>query len=399
MGIGRSFTLPTLDSMYALNEHQMQIVEKAKKLGQEVLGKYAREVDEKGRFPTESIKALQEAGFMGLIVSTSYGGWGEGPRTFAAVVDTLAQYCGSTAMVYLMHICGTAAIQAYPPVHGDRILRDIVAGRHLTTLAFSEKGSRSHFWAPVSQARQNGSFHIVSCEKSWVTSASNADSYILSTKAPEARGPMEWNMYFVLATTPGIKVEGPWDGLGLRGNDSAPVTFQNASIPMDQRVCEPGAGFNAAFQHVLPWFQIGNAAISVGLAEAAIQSSIQHAIQTQFQHLGTNLASLPNIRANLAKMRMEVDACRALVAKVAEKMEKPDATTVLGVLECKAACNEMALRVTELAMRTCGGAAFSKHLTVERNFRDSRAGAVMAPTSDILYDFIGKALIGMDLFA
>lgn len=385
--------------MYVLNENQQQIVEKAKKIGQEVLDQYAQEVDEKGRFPEESIKALQEAGFMGLIAPSQYGGWGEGPRTFAAVIDTLAQYCGSTAMIYLMHISGTAAIQSHLPANGEQILRDIVAGRHLTTLAFSEKGSRSHFWAPVSQARQNGTDYILNCEKSWVTSASRADSYIVTTKIPDAKGPMEWDMLFMPTSISGVKVAGPWNGLGLRGNDSAPVTIQEASLPINQRVCEPGAGFSAAMQNVLPWFQIGSAAISVGLAEAALQSSIQHTTQSQFQHLGTNLASLPNIRANLAKMRMDIDACRALIDKVADKMENPDDTTLLGVLECKAACNDMSLRVTELAMRSCGGAAFSRHLTVERNFRDSRAGSVMAPTSDVLYDFVGKALVGMDLFA
>ena len=79
-------------------------------------------------------------------------------------------------------------------------------------------------------------------------------------------------------------------------------------------------------------------------------------------------------------------------------MENPQPDTMLAVLESKAAANEAALQVTDLAMRTCGGTAFSGHLTVERNFRDARAGSVMAPTTDVLYDFIGKAVLGLPLF-
>ena len=79
-------------------------------------------------------------------------------------------------------------------------------------------------------------------------------------------------------------------------------------------------------------------------------------------------------------------------------MAAPDDSTVLAVLTTKAACNEAALRITDLAMRVAGGAGFSKQVGIERFARDARAGFVMAPTSDALYDFAGRALCGMDLF-
>jgi len=75
---------------------------------------------------------------------------------------------------------------------------------------------------------------------------------------------------------------------------------------------------------------------------------------------------------------------------------RPD--TMLRVLEVKAGAGEAALEVTELAMRVCGGAAFRKDVGVERHFRDARAASVMAPTTDVLYDFIGKAVCGLPLF-
>jgi alkylation response protein AidB-like acyl-CoA dehydrogenase len=79
-------------------------------------------------------------------------------------------------------------------------------------------------------------------------------------------------------------------------------------------------------------------------------------------------------------------------------MATPDDGTILAVLATKAGCNEMALSVTETALRVAGGAAFSRHVGIDRPYRDARAGFVMAPTSDALYEFAGRALCGMELF-
>src|SRR5207244_135888 len=106
-----------------------------------------------GRWPVEGVAALAKAGLLGLTVPRALGGAGEGPRPFAAVTRILAERCASTSMIYLMHVCATEAIAAAQTFsRREAVLRDVVAGRHLSTLAFSEAGSRSHFWAPVSQA-------------------------------------------------------------------------------------------------------------------------------------------------------------------------------------------------------------------------------------------------------
>ena len=88
----------------------------------------------------------------------------------------------------------------------------------------------------------------------------------------------------------------------------------------------------------------------------------------------------------------------ARIDDLIDHLEKPRETTMLRVLETKAAAGEVAIGVTSAAMRVCGGAAFSKHLSIERLFRDAHAGAVMAPTGDVLREFIGKSLLGIPLF-
>ncbi|MDQ6856546.1 MAG: acyl-CoA/acyl-ACP dehydrogenase, partial [Candidatus Dormibacteraeota bacterium] len=119
---------------------------------------------------------------------------------------------------------------------------------------------------------------------------------------------------------------------------------------------------------------------------------------SSFEHLGETLADLPTIRAQLAKMHIRVDVTRSYLYQVADSLTQPDATTQLRVLASKAYANDAALEVTDMAMRVCGGAAFSQHLAIDRYFRDARAGHVMAPTADVLYDFYGKAITGQPLF-
>ena len=149
---------------------------------------------------------------------------------------------------------------------------------------------------------------------------------------------------------------------------------------------------------VLPYFQLMNAAFSIGTMEAAVEKSAAHAAGARFEHLGQSLSDLPTVRAYLARMRVKVDMVRALLLDTLDAIESNRVDAMLRVLEVKAAAGEASTEVTDVAMRVCGGAAFRKEVGVERHFRDARAATVMAPTTDVLYDFIGKAVCGMPLF-
>jgi alkylation response protein AidB-like acyl-CoA dehydrogenase len=383
--------------MYRLNEQQTAIVEEVRQIADQSIAPQAADVDAAAHFPHASIEALAKSGFLGLNVPTEYGGMGQGLRVACAMLDQIAQRCASTALIYLMHLCGTACSTAYPTPAQD-ILRQMAKGKHLTTLAWSERGSRSHFWAPMSQAQQHDGRVILNATKSWVTSAGIADSYVVSTRTAGGQEPTDTMLYLVLKEDPGFTVSGPWDSLGMRGNASAPMELRKCALSGERALCKPGDGFRTMLEVVLPWFNLGNAAISVGVAEAATQATTNHLTASRLEHLGMALADLPNLRARLAQMRIETDRARAHLVSVIDAIENPGPSTTLLVLESKAAAAEAAIRVTDLGMQTCGGAAFSRHLTVERNFRDARAMSVMAPTSDVLQDFIGRALCGMPLF-
>ena len=382
-------------------DHETAVL-KAQEIASRVLVPNAGDNDKAGRFSSDAVTALGEGGMLGLLLPVDLGGCGLGPRTFAAVVAALAEADASVAMVYLMHILGTATMSAARPGAAqavEAVLLDIGAGRHLSTLAFSEAGSRSHFWAPLSRARRNGHGVFISARKSWVTSAGHAQSYVVSSLAPEGTGPTDSTLYFLPAETPGLSVAGPWDGLGLRANASAPVSLEDCQVPSDHQLTDDCAGFQAMLEVVLPLFNLGTSAVALGLCRAAVAATASHLKTARFEHLGQSLGeSLPTLRAQLAGMQIDVDGLAARIDDLVDHLELPDETTMLRVLESKAAAGDVAIGVTSAAMRICGGAAFSRHLGIERLFRDAHAGAVMAPTGDVLREFIGKSLLGMPLF-
>ncbi|MBO0894173.1 MAG: acyl-CoA/acyl-ACP dehydrogenase [Acidimicrobiales bacterium] len=352
----------------------------------------AEEVDRSGRFPRASIDALAQAGILGLISATEVKGGGEGLRAAAGVIERLAGACGSTAMVVLMHYAATAVIEA----HGTTEVREaIAAGRHLSTLAFSEAGSRSQFW--VSQATamsENGKVRL-DAQKSWVTSAGEADSYVFSSRPLGGDGAM--TLWLVPADWTGLHQSGSFDGLGLRGNASTPITAQAVMIPAELRLGDDGAGLDIALSIALPWFLVLSAAFSLGLMEAVIAESARHLTSTRLEHLGQTLVEQPMIRADFARMRLTTDSTRALLEDTLRALEGGRPEAMLRVLEVKAAAAEAAVDVTDKAMKVCGGSAFRRELGIERRFRDARAARVMAPTTDALLDFVGRAVAGLPL--
>ena len=382
--------------MYRLTAHEQEIVDEAAALADETLLPNAAQIDEEARFPAENLRALGDAGFLGLTIPEEYGGMGQGLRVACAVLDELARRCPSTAMVYFMHLSAIAAYLERPGA-SEPHLRSAARGEHLTTLAWSEFGSRSHFWAPVSREEVDGDRVTLDADKSFVTAAGHADGYVVSTGWAEAESATESMLYLVLDDDGGLTPQGEWDALGMRGNASTPMKLEDVVIPRDRALCDPGAGMQVMLEVVLPVFQLGNAAISLGIAEAACEIARGHVTESRLEHEGSSLADLPNLRARLARMRIETDRARAHLSAVIDAVEEPGPQTQLLVLQSKAAAAETARDVTEIAMDTCGGAAYGKALALERYFRDARAPGIMAPTTDVLHDFIGKALCGMEV--
>jgi alkylation response protein AidB-like acyl-CoA dehydrogenase len=377
-----------------------ELLETTKKLSTEVLAKNADESDRQRTFPRVNIERLGEAGLFGLLVPSQYGGAGGGISEMAQALEQMAQACASTAMIMLMHFCGTAVIVAKASDKlKSELLPQIAAGKHLTTLAFSEAGSGGHFYTPVSEPKPNGRAVRLSARKSFVTSANEADSYIVSTRRPGASGPTDLNLYLVKNGANGFSVERKFEGLGLTANDSAAMRMDDVELSDDNRLGEPGTGFQTMLEVVLPHFQIGSAAVSLGIAGAAFAAATAHVSERKYEQAGgAALSAIPRVQYLEAEMALELRAARAYLENAINKATSGHPEAMLDILAVKIKAADAALAVSSKAMTLGGGAAFGRRGGLERIFRDAQAASVMAPASDVLKDFLGKAVLGLPLF-
>ncbi len=357
------------------------------------VGPQATEIDRTGAYPRDSVQAMGEAGLLGLISAPGVGGSGESLAAAAHVVEALAARCSSTAMVILAHYAAVAAIEA----HGPQDVRRLIArGDHVSSLALSEVGSGSDFWAPVGTATAgDGDAVQLDARKSWVTSAGHADSYVWSSRPLHGDGAM--TLWLVPSGAAGLRV-GKFDGLGVRGSASSPVSAVGVVVPAGARLGDDGAGLDIALATALPSFLVLTAAFSLGVMEALIAEATAHLARTRLQHLDQTLAQQPISRAAFARLRIRTDATRAFLQDTLAALDTGREDATLRMLEVKAVAAEAAAEVADGVLKLCGDTAFRKELSVERRFRDSLACRVMAPTTDALHDFIGRSCLGQPLF-
>jgi isovaleryl-CoA dehydrogenase len=205
-------------------------------------------------------------------------------------------------------------------------------------------------------------------------------------------------LWLVPSNSDGLTVKGKFDGLGLRGNASSPVAGEKVQVSADARLGDDGAGLDIALQTALPYFLVLNASFSLGLIQALIEEAGEHLKNTKLTHLGQTLAEQEQHRTRYAQLLTKVDEVRAFIQDTLQALgtERSDAT--LRMLQVKAVAAEGASEVADGVMRLCGGSAFRKELGVERRFRDALAARVMAPTTEALRDFVGRATLGLPLF-
>jgi alkylation response protein AidB-like acyl-CoA dehydrogenase len=382
-----------MSNYWKLDEGGSKLLGTVDQIARDVIQPLAATIDKEGRFPKENLDALRTAGLFGLLSAKKVGGRGQGLRTAVAIAERVASECPSTAMIVMMHNSATAVIEA----HGSEALRhSITEGGQLATLAFSEYGSRSHFWVPVSTATRSAEGVRLNAAKQLITSAGNCDLYVWSSKPAAAEGLS--TLWAVPADTAGLTIAKSFDGMGLRGNSSAPITAKDVLIPESNRLGEDGKGFDVMMQIALPFFSLQSCAVSLGMMRGALDRAVHHVTHSQYAYDGSKIADLPQVRGHVARMQLKLDLVKGLLLDALDSIEQGREDAMLRVLESKVAGSESSLEVHDLAMRICGGAAFRKDVGVERFFRDSRAATVMAPVSDALYEFIGKAVCGMPVF-
>jgi isovaleryl-CoA dehydrogenase len=377
-----------------------ELLERAETVARDVLRPNVEEEDRDALWPEPGMRALAATGLMGLNAPIAVGGHGFGLEALVSVARVLARENPSAALCYAMHCVGTAVISAKAtPVQEERFLRPIAAGDHITTLALSEPGTGSHFYFPETRVEPDGDELVIDGIKSFVTNGGHADSYVMSTAAADGGDGDEgiFNAVVVGADSPGLVWEDVWRGFGMRGNSSRTARLEGVRVPQDNLLGEEDDQLWYVFEVVTPYFLSAMAGTYLGIAESAVEIAAEHLGSRRHSHTGDLLGANVTLSAELGSMWIELEAARQLVFTAVRRADAAAADGLPGVLACKVAATEAAVDLTDRALRLTGGMGYRENSHLTRLLRDARAGHLMAPTTDILEIWLGRALLGMPL--
>lgn len=385
-----------MNSIY-LTQNLRQLREQTLEVATNVAAPRAAEVDRDRTWPEHTLRAMADAGLTGINVPEELGGHGQGMLALAILTETLAQACSSSAISYGMHCVGTAAIAAKPTeYHRERYLAPIAAGRHITTLSLSEPGSGAHFYLPATQLTAEGDDYLVRGTKHFVTSGGHADSYVVSTLASDG-SEGDFSCILVDAAAPGIRWAGEWSGLGMRGNSAIQMNLEDARVPRQNLLGEEGDQIWYVFEIIAPYFLIAMAGTYLGIAQAAIDYTINHTRTRVYAISGESLSSVEILQHRIGALWSRVEASRQLLYAAAYAGDTEDGGALPWILSSKAEVSDVAVEVVNECMTICGGIAYRENDVLSRLLRDVRASHVMGPTTDLLRLWTGRALLGRPL--
>lgn len=356
---------------------------------------YTDAADKCGEFPKSAYESLKKDGYMGLLVPSEFGGQARSIQEHAEACMSLAQMCATTGLCYMMHNVATMCIVAFSNEGQKKaFLPKIVSGETALALAFSETGTGTHFYQPEISVTCKDSGYVLNGKKSFVTSAQHADYYMLLTANPKGEG---LSVFLVHKDTKGVRHEKEaWDGLGMRGNASMPVYFEDVFVGEDMLVGNHGDGAPIVFNVVAPFFILGLAAVYTGLSLAAANTAIEYSAGRSYTG-GSRLCEIETVQHHIAKMFTLANSSKHFTLAAANSAKNGSADALAQVIASRLNASENAVAVCSIAMKVGGGNAYAKRLPLERYLRDAYAAAVMAPSTDVLSVWLGKALTGQQI--
>ena len=350
----------------------------------------AQEIDEQHRFPRETVEKMAKYGFLGIPVSKEDGGQGCDPLTYVMCVEELSKVCGTTGVIVSAHtsLC-VDPIQTYgTPEQKAKYLPDLASGKKLGAFGLTEPGAGTDAQGQQTKAVLDGDEWVLNGSKCFITNGKEADVYIVIavTGTVEKRGKKmkEISAFIVDKGTPGFTFGTKENKMGICASSTYELIFTDCRIPKDALLGQKGKGFNIAM-HTLDGGRIGIAAQALGLAEGALETTINYVKERK--QFGRSIAQFQNTQFVLADLATKVEAAKLLVYKAARKKDEfktnPKISYSFEAAQAKLYAAEVAMEVTTKAVQLHGGYGYIKEYDVERMMRDAKITEIYEGTSEV----------------
>ncbi|WML45336.1 acyl-CoA dehydrogenase family protein [Neobacillus sp. PS3-40] len=375
---------------FDLTSEQEMIKRAIREFAKEEVAPGALERDRTKEFPLAIFNKLSKMGIMGLPFPEEYGGGGADTVSFAIVTEELSKACGSTGITYSAHISlGGAPLYLFgTKEQKQRYLTPICTGESLGAFGLTEPNAGSDAGGTRTSAREvNGEF-VINGNKCFITNASYAKNMALTAITGEEDGKKEISAIIVPTEANGFTILDNYEKMGLNASNTTELVLENVSVPSENLLGKRGEGFKQ-FLITLDGGRIGIGAMAVGIAQAALEKSLQYAKERM--QFGRSISSFQAIQFKLADMAMKIELARNMVYKAAWLKDQGRPFKKEAAM-CKLYASEICMEVTNQAVQIHGGYGYMKEYHVERFMRDAKLLEIGEGTSEIQRIVISREL-------
>lgn len=374
-----------------LNDQQKMIQKMVKEFAEKEIAPVAAELDQKEEYPTKILEKMAKLGLLGTIIPTEYGGAGLDTISYATVVEEISRKCASTGVITSVH----NSLVAWPIMkygieeQKKKYLPILAKGEKIGAFAGTEPNAGSDLGAMQTSAVLKGNNYIINGNKTFITSGSKAGIIILFAVTDKSAGPKGISAFIVESDMKGYKVGTIYEKLGINASKTSELIFEDMEVPKENLLGKEGEGFKIALS-TLDGGRIGIAAQAVGIAQAALDESIEYSKQRQ--QFGRPLAKFQAIQWMIADMATRIEASRYLVYNAAYAKDKGGRFSKEAAM-AKLFASETAMEAVIKAVQIHGGYGYTKEYTVERLFRDAKITEIYEGTSEVQRMVIAGSLL------
>ena len=346
----------------------------------------AQEVDETEVFPQGTVDKMAKFGFMGIPVPKEYGGQGCDPLTYVMCVEELSKVCGTTGVIVSAHtsLCIDPIMTYGTEEQKQKYVKPLATGEKLGAFALTEPGAGTDAQGAQTKAVLDGDEWVLNGSKCFITNGKVADVYIVIaitsvTEDKRGRKKKNFSAFIVDKGAPGFSFGTKEKKMGIRGSSTYELIFEDCRIPKENLLGPEGKGFPIAM-HTLDGGRIGIAAQALGLAEGALETTIEYVKERK--QFGRSIGQFQNTQFQLADMATKVEAAKMLVYKAA-MAKATQKTYSFEAAQAKLCAAEVAMEVTTKAVQLHGGYGYIREYDVERMMRDAKITEIYEGTSEV----------------
>jgi hypothetical protein len=376
---------------FGATENMTLIRDSAREFAEHEIKPHVMKLDEAQEFPMDIFRKMADLGFFGVTVPAELGGAGLTALEFAVLMEEIARVDPSVGLTLAAHsgLCLQHISLFANAQQAKKYIPDLATGKLIGSWCLTEPGSGSDAGGMKTTAKREGDFYLINGSKTFITNGSYASTFVVTAMTDTAKGKSGISAFIVEKAHGGISVGKKENKLGMRASDTVQLIFDNVRVPKENLLGNEGEGFKQALE-VLDNGRIGIAALSVGLAQGALDAALKYSKERQ--QFGKPLADFQAIQFMLADIATELEAARLLTHRAAYA-KSTGAPINLVAAQAKMFASEVAERAANSAVQIHGGYGFTKDYPVEKFYRDVKLLTIGEGTSQVQRMVIAKNLL------